>query len=278
MSEIQEYSQPQDEIQHQPQPNLMTQDQVNLLKRTVCKGSSDDEFELFKNICRRTGLDPFQKQIHAVFYNVKGEDGNYRRQMSIQTGIDGFRSISQRTGMYEGESPVYWCGKDGEWKDVWLLDENPYACKAGVYKKGAREPIIAIVYWEAVVQKNPSTKEIKLHWLGKKGVQQIAKCAKAAAHRAAFPFVLGGIYAPEEMESIELPHQTSVREKNEDLENFLNGIPDDVLDLIRAKKLTKAQVKQIAKAAELDSTRFMKQVEEYKAVEVLKAPVQEKML
>ena len=33
--------------------------QIELLKTTICKGSSNDELMFFINVCKKTGLDPF---------------------------------------------------------------------------------------------------------------------------------------------------------------------------------------------------------------------------
>ena len=181
-----------------------TREQIELLKRIVCKGATDDEFTLFTYVCKRSGLDPFARQIHAVKRWSKKDN---REVMAIQTGIDGYRTIAERSQKYEGSGSPEWCDADGNWKDIWLLDTNPYACRVGVWKKGSREATYAVVYFDAVVQrykgKEGNQGEPTEFWKGKKGVQQIAKCAEAAALRKAFPQDLSGIYIHEEMEQAE---------------------------------------------------------------------------
>src|SRR4051812_21566657 len=70
-------------------------DKIDLIKRTICRGASNDELELFMHVARRTGLDPLARQIHAV---KRYQDG--RDVMTIQTGIDGYRLIADRTDRY----------------------------------------------------------------------------------------------------------------------------------------------------------------------------------
>lgn len=164
-------------------------DRINLIKKTVAKDATDLELQLFVEQCKRTGLDPITRQI----YFMKGNDG----KVQIQTSIDGFRLVAERSGAYEGQTPAMWCGKDGVWKDVWLSEELPMAARVGVWKKNFREPLYAIALFDEYAQKKKDG-SLTFMW-NKMPALMIAKVAESLALRKAFPNDLSGLYTQEEM-------------------------------------------------------------------------------
>jgi phage recombination protein Bet len=164
-------------------------DQVELIKRQIAKDCTNDELKLFLYQCARTGLDPFSKQIYAL--KRKEKDGErWIEKLSIQTGIDGFRLIADRTQRY---AP----GPDNEY----VYDDEKRLVKATAhvmkFAGGQWHKVSASAHFLEYAQTKAGGGFTKM-WAEKPHIM-LGKCAEALALRKAFPAELSGLYTQDEM-------------------------------------------------------------------------------
>lgn len=162
------------------------EDQIALIKNTICRGASNDQLKLFLYVAEKKGLDPFAKQIHAVF---RKDRKTGKKEMTIQTGIDGYRLAAQRTCEYAGsDDPAYKTDKGAK---------HPKEATVTVYRivQGQRVPFTATARWSEFY---PGDGPHSFMWR-KMPYNQLGKCAEALALRKGFPAELSGLYVNEEM-------------------------------------------------------------------------------
>lgn len=223
---------------------------VQLIKDVICKGATDTELQFFVSTAKRLGLDPLARQIFAV----KRWDADLRREvMTPQTSVDGLRLVAERTGLYRGQIPLQWCGPDGKWIDIWLSSRPPAGARAGVYKEGFREPLVAVAAYSEYVQTKKDGEPNRM-W-SKMPATMLGKCAESLALRRAFPQELAGVYGTEEMGQADhdedRPHRPAASSRTEQVRAAL-APADDAPRALPAATTLDAVIVAIAAATSVE--------------------------
>ena len=163
-------------------------EELRALRKAKYPELTDEEFDLFIMTAERVGLDPFRNQIYAVRRWNKRLN---RYVMTIQTSIDGYRLLADRTGQYAGSDDAVYGPVDKAGHPAWAT--------VTVYKLvgGQRCPFTATARWKEYVQLT-SNGQVASMWR-QMPFLMLGKCAEALALRKGFPQSLSGVYTDVEM-------------------------------------------------------------------------------
>lgn len=241
-----------------------SEQEINIFKKSFAPKATAAEWELFLYTCEAYGLSPLKRQIYLVS-RWDNEAKGYKA--TPQISIDGLRLLAQRTKEYEGRVGPFWCDDNNRWFDVWLdLEKMPRAAVVGVWRKNFRQPLFGVVNFEAVAGTKKGG-ELNHFWQ-KMGPHMLAKCAEAAALRAAFPEV-DGLYIHEEMNQADVeasmitvtPEPANDPDAPEILAQTPKELPTEATTKASQKSTTDAAAKAIAQMQQATSEQRQRAME-----------------
>jgi phage recombination protein Bet len=199
---------------------IITDREMDVLKRTLAKDCNATEFDLYMLAAKRYNLDPFRRQIIPMIFSKDKPD---KRQLTLILTRDGYRCVAARCGNYRPKSEPAKFFTDPSLKS----DHNP----AGLVSVsvtlhiqdsgGTWWPVSGEAYWEefapleAVWGDDEKSGRRKI--VGKKlpdlwakmPRNMLEKCAESQALRAGWPEQFSGAYGEEEMEKAIVEDRTA---------------------------------------------------------------------
>lgn len=178
-----------------------TDEQIELIKRTVCKDATNSELYMFLELCARYELDPFAREIWAVKLKANDPDA----PVTIMMARDGLLKLAQRSGEFEGIEGDVVHEKDEFRKEAGKeLPTHTYQATSRGAIVGAwctcyrsnRKPTFFFAPFEEYCPDKGSPKYKYSPWSSQTSAM-ILKCAEAMALRKAFSIT--GVVGEEEM-------------------------------------------------------------------------------
>lgn len=177
-------------------PMEFSPDQRKMILTSFLSGASESEAAVLLELARLRRLNPILGQIHFVKrWNAERQTETW----AAQVGIDGFRAIADRTGLYDGQEEPEFEYPDGN-------KRMPAVCRVRVFRRDWSRPAVGVAFLSEYAQKKKDGSLTRM-WAEKPHVM-LAKCAEALAFRKAFPEDTSGLYAPEEDAGESLTEET----------------------------------------------------------------------
>lgn len=175
---------------------------MDTIKRYLVSGNgnlTDQEAMMFLRLCQHQHLNPFLREAYCIKYGD-------RYPATMVVGKDVFFKRARHRADFDGiKSGVILQTKDGEILEregaFRAPNENLLGGWAKVYVKGLSVPYYSAVEWsEYVGMKDGKPNSM---WASKP-CTMIKKVAESQAMRAAFPDDFNGLYAPEEINTVDM--------------------------------------------------------------------------
>lgn len=172
---------------------VITGEQLDIIKHTICRDASEAEMQLFFYDCKRRGAHPLDRLIH---FTKRG--GRY----TPITSIDFFYQRAHATEQFAGQDETLFKGNPGT---------AGFEATVRVYRQ---RPGFERAGWSATARWSEYYPgDAQGHMWKKMPNRMLEKCAEALALRKAFPAELQGLYVKEEMDQAggEETHQKPMR-------------------------------------------------------------------
>lgn len=217
---------------------------------------TDKDLAFYVNSCKNNGQDPLKKDVYCIIRKTKvGYDWVYKP--SIQSSIDWFRKVAEKTGKYAGQTkPEY------EMKGDQII-----SCSIGVKKLIGNivSETWATAYFDEYAQTtssydkqgNQTGKKLNSQW-EKMPKMMISKCAEALALRKAFPDELANIYTEEEGNIIEQNNNPIKSETDQPNEELIN----EMIELAEKKGFKKSIIEKKYGNIELMTVNKINQIKD----------------
>lgn len=170
-----------------------TPEELKMIWAKMPQGVPIEEAFAFLSRAKALSLDPIGGQIILQSHTMKGGEVRY----TIIVGIDGYRSMAIRTGLYApGDDTRFDYNEDGTLRSATVFVKR-YHAESNQWNQFSATAFFdeyCVFYYDRDARERRPTQM----W-AKMGHTMLEKCAEAKALRRGFPEALSGLYTPEEL-------------------------------------------------------------------------------